>query len=117
MERENVFRAWVKPQLWCDDTHKKRFRFFEDESYLCDPAGRFIILNATVQGVKYVFANIYAPNKVRDQCTYFKELQDRLDGIISSPEQKVVIGGDFNVTFDSYLDCTFWWVANPKRGG
>ena len=37
---------------------------------------------------------------------YFKELQDRLDGIISSPEQKVVIGGDFNVTFDSYLDCS-----------
>ena len=46
----------------------------------------------------------YAPNKVRDQCQYFKELQDRLDGIISSPEQKVVIGGDFNVTFDSNLD-------------
>ena len=78
---------------------------FEDESCLCDPAGRFIILNATVQGVKYIFANIYAPNKVRDQCTYFKDLQERLDGIISSPEQKVVIGGDFNVTFDSNLDC------------
>ena len=58
-----------------------------------------------MQGVKYVFANIYAPNKVCDQCTYFKELQDRFDGIISSPEQKVVIGGDFNVTFDSNLDC------------
>ena len=78
---------------------------FEDESCLCDPAGRFIILNATVQGVKYIFANIYAPNKVRDQCKYFKDLQERLDGIISSPEQKVVIGGDFNVTFDSNLDC------------
>ena len=79
---------------------------FEEESCLCDPVGRFIILNATVQGVKYVFANFYAPNKVRDQCIYFKELQDRLDGIISSPEQKVVIGGDFNVTFDSNLDCS-----------
>ena len=78
---------------------------FEDESCLCDPAGRFIILHATVQGVRYVFANIYAPNKGPDQCTYFKELQDRLDGIISSPEQKVVIGSDFNVTFDSNLDC------------
>ena len=77
---------------------------FEDESCLCDTAGRFIILNATVQGVKYIFANIYAPNKVRDQCTYFKELQDSLDGIISSPEQKVVIGGDFKVTFDPSLD-------------
>ena len=80
--------------------------YFEDESCLCDPVGRFIILNATVQGVKYVFANIYAPNKVHDQCIYFKEIQDRLDGIISSPEQKVVMGGDFNVTFDSNLDCS-----------
>ena len=53
-----------------------------------------------------VFANIYAPNKVRNQCTYFKELQDRLDGIISAPEQKVVIGGNFNVTFDSNLGCS-----------
>ena len=79
---------------------------FEDKSCLCDPVGRFIILNATVQGVKYVFANIYAPNKVHDQCIYFKELQDRLDGIISSPEQKVVMGGNFNVTFDSNLDCS-----------
>ena len=78
---------------------------FEDKSCLCDPVGRLIILNPTVQGVKYVFANIYAPNKVRNQCTYFKERQDRLDGIISSSEQKVVIGGDFNVTLDCNLDC------------
>ena len=32
---------------------------FEDESCLCDPAGRFIILNATVQGVKYIFLPIF----------------------------------------------------------
>jgi len=58
-----------------------------------------------VQGVKYIFANIYAPNKVRDQCTYFKELQGRLNSTISSAEQKVVLGRDFNVNFDSSLDC------------
>ena len=40
---------------------------FEEESCKCDQNGRFIILNASVQGVKYVFANIYAPNKVRHQ--------------------------------------------------
>ena len=42
---------------------------FEEESCKCDQNGRFIILNASVQGVKYVLANIYAPNKVRHQCT------------------------------------------------
>ena len=48
---------------------------------------------------------MHQASKVRDQCTYFNKLQDRLDGIASSPEQKVVIGGDLNVTFDSNLDC------------
>ena len=52
MERENVKR--VKPQL----TLIRKDLDFEDESCLCDPVGRFIIVNATVQGVKYVFANI-----------------------------------------------------------
>ena len=78
---------------------------FEEESCKCDQNGRFIILNASVQGVKYVFANIYVPNKVRHQCTYFKDLCERLDGITTSAEQSVIIGGDFNVTFDSSLDC------------
>ena len=44
---------------------------FEEELCVCDENGRCIILAATVQGVKYVFVNIYAPNKVRDQCTFF----------------------------------------------
>ena len=78
---------------------------FEEESCKCNQNGRFIILNASVQGVKYVFTNIYAPNKVRHQCTYFKDLYEKLDGIITSAEQNVIIGGDFNVTFDSSLDC------------
>lgn len=48
---------------------------------------------------------MHKASKVRDQCAYFNKLQDRLDGITSSPEQNVVIGGDLNVTFDSNLDC------------
>ena len=76
-----------------------------EESCKCDQNGRFIILNASVQGVKYVLTNIYAPNKVRHQCTYFKDLYEKLDGIITSAEQNAIIGGDFNVTFDSSLDC------------
>ena len=29
-----------------------------------------------------------------------------MDGIISSPEQQLLCGGDLNVTFDSNLDCS-----------
>ena len=39
MEWENVFRACVKPHLWCDDTYRKDLDF-EDESCQCDPVGR-----------------------------------------------------------------------------
>ena len=52
-----------------------------------------------------VFPNIYAPNKVRHQCIYFKDLYEKLDGIVTSTEQNVIIVGDFNVTFDISLDC------------
>ena len=45
-------------------------------------------------------------NKVHQQCTYFKNLLETLDSNISSPEQRLIIGGDFNVTFDSNLDCS-----------
>ena len=55
---------------------RKDLEFQDRESCQCDPVGR-----------------------------YFNKLQDRLDGIASSPEQKVLIGGDLNVTFDSNLDC------------
>ena len=52
------------------------------------------------------FVPIYAHFlTLNDQCIYFKELQVNLDGLISSPEQKVVIGGYFNVTFDQNLNC------------
>ena len=79
---------------------------FEEELCVCDENGRFIILAATVQGVKYVFVNIYAPNEVRVQCTFFEEIHDKLDSIISDPEKRVIVGGDFNVTFDLNLDCS-----------
>ena len=79
---------------------------FEEDSCVCDQNGRFIILNATVQGAKYVLANIYAPNKVYQQCTHFKILLETLDSNISSPEERLIIAGDFNVTFDSNFDCS-----------
>ena len=79
---------------------------FEEDSCVCDQNGRSIISKATVQGAKYVLAYIYAPNKVHQQCTFLKNLLETLDSNISSPVQRLIIGGDFNVTFDSNLDCS-----------
>ena len=39
----------------------------------CDDEGRSIIIEAEVQGSPFLFVNIYAPNKVQDQCRFLKE--------------------------------------------
>ena len=36
-----------------------------------DTEGRSIIMEAEVQGSLFLFVNIYAPNKVQDQCRFF----------------------------------------------
>ena len=39
---------------------------FEQKSVLCDPNGRFIILEAVVQDTPVLLVNIYAPNKTHE---------------------------------------------------
>ena len=78
---------------------------FVVKSVLTDNKGRYILLNANIQGTDYILGNIYAPNKVQQQCSFFDEIQNKLDDFISDPELKVIIGSDFNVVTDLDLDC------------
>lgn len=79
---------------------------FDLQRKIADESGRCIVLNATVQGSNYILGNIYAPNKVREQCSFFENLQEKLDSLIIDDENyKVIIGGDFNVVNDLELDC------------
>ena len=48
--------------------------------------------------------NIYAPNKTKDWCTFFEEIQKELDGSELDENCDVIIGGDFNVILDADLD-------------
>lgn len=50
--------------------------------------------------------NIYAPNKTKDQCTFFEEIQKELDELELDEKCDVIIGGDFNVILDADLDGT-----------
>ena len=70
------------------------------------------MLNATVQGCNYFFGNIYEPNKVREQCSFFEELEKKIDDFIADENQRIVIGGDFNVVNDQILTVP---VARLKR--
>ena len=78
---------------------------FEQKSVLCDPNGRFIILEAVVQDAPFLLANIYAPNKIHEQEAFFQKIERNLDSYDFDPNSKIVIGGDFNIFFDEDLAC------------
>ena len=56
---------------------------FDLKSILADDNGRYVLLNATVQGCNYFFGNVYAPNKVREQCSFFEELEKKINDFIA----------------------------------
>ena len=78
---------------------------FEQKSVLCDPNGRFIILEAVVQGTPVLFVTIYARNKIHEQEAFFKKIDRKLDEYDFDPNRKVIMDGDFNIFFDEDLDC------------
>ena len=43
-----------------------------------DEQGKFIILKG-YPGYRFLFVNIYSPNKTKDQCIFFEEIQKQLD--------------------------------------
>lgn len=62
---------------------------FDLKSSVLDTEGRHILINATVQGSDYLFANIYAPNKVQEQCEFFSCLDKLVEKFHVSAEQRL----------------------------
>ena len=54
------------------------------KSIITDDNGHYILLNAKVLGSDYILANIYATNKIKEQCNFFDELQQKLDDFITT---------------------------------
>lgn len=79
---------------------------FSLKSVNLDTEGRSIIMEAEVQGSLFLFVNIYAPNKVQDQCRFFENLNKNIEDFVVNKEHRIIVGGDFNVTLDSDLDCS-----------
>ena len=44
-----------------------------------DDNGRYIIMEAEVQGSSFLFVNIYAPNSVQDQCCFYDNLNKNIE--------------------------------------
>ena len=44
-----------------------------------DSQGRFVLVEASVQDQKFIFLNIYAPDKTNGQTIFFDRIKDELD--------------------------------------
>ena len=104
-ECENVWRAeWGGEIFFSHGTnHSKGALILIDpkitckvEKQICDKNGRYIILDLVLADLqRIVLVNIYAPNDVNQQVSFFKELQEQLREF---SEEAIIIGGDFNCT-------------------
>ena len=57
----------------------KRDLDFNPRTISCDDKGQATIIEAEVQGSLFLFINIYAPNKVQDQCRFFDKLNRNIE--------------------------------------
>ena len=71
---------------------------------LSDKEGRFIFLGAFVQDQKFLFVNIYAPDKTSEQTLFSDQIKDELNNSGIDDDCRIIIGGDFNVILDPDLD-------------
>lgn len=73
-----------------------------------DDQGRLLLLQIQKEGIPYVVGNVYAPTQ--DHPNEQLHLMDLLEEQVSLLQpQNILIGGDFNVTMDPYLD------RSPRR--
>ena len=63
---------------------------FSLKSINLDSEGRSIIMEAEVQGSLFLFVNIYAPNKVQDQCHFFENLNKNIEDFVVNKEHRII---------------------------
>jgi len=71
----------------------------------CDINGRFILLEAIIQDVKSYLCNIYSLKSSKEQVDFFTNAKNLLQENISETNPHIILGGDFNMIFDTSLYC------------
>ena len=79
---------------------------FSIKSINLDSEGHSIIMEADVQGSLFLFVNIYAPNKVQDQCQLFDNLNKKIEDFVVNKEHRIILGGDLTVLEANHLKKT-----------
>ena len=70
---------------------------------LHDKNGRVLITDTEIQSEHYVIINYYGNNDQHGQLETLYVLEGLLDKINFKLDTKVILGGDFNVIFDTFL--------------
>ena len=66
-----------------------------------DTKGRYILLNSKIFKEDVIICNIYAPNRENEQISFYSSIVQK---IRTKNIDKVILGGDFNITLNEYLD-------------
>ena len=66
---------------------------FKIEKCISDKTGRFIILDVSLEDLRLILVNIYAPNDLNQQSKFFRSLHHQLQDF---SQENIIIGGDFN---------------------
>ena len=75
------------------------------EQIISDKNGRYILAEASVEGEKFVFLNIYAPNDQTQQVQFLRGLSNSV--LNKYAGERIVVGGDLNCVMNE----------SDKRGG
>ena len=79
---------------------------FKLKNIKIDTNGRFIVAQCEIQNSPFVLTNDYAPNITEEQVDFFHNIEQQLESLDLDPDSNIMIGGDFNVTFNTDLDCS-----------
>ena len=77
---------------------------FELKAEIHDTDGRYVLIDALVQDLPFLFLNIYAPNNISEQSTFFSNMLVVLSEYNFDSGSQLIIGGDFNMHLDTELD-------------
>ena len=71
-----------------------------------DTSGRILILETAIGDEKFLLINCYNANTEKDPLDVLNPLMSMLDGHDVDGDCKTILGGDFNLIFDTNLDCS-----------
>ena len=83
-------------------THGLEYKMLSD--LICDPNGRYIILNMEIHGSLNILVNCYAPNNEQEQIKLFQVIRDHFKKLEPDKDVNIILGGDWNLIFNSSLD-------------